>query len=305
MEGAEKSRAAKSTVSRQFGPSAGDLTLLSSDNVLFYYPYSILQYASRVFAARFEADDNLLVSGSQSRIPVKADSCTLASILTFAHPGLPNPHIESVTTLQKLLTLAQEYDMRGVRNVLKTLFLHIPTTQGTDQRSLIHREPLYSFIVAVSFDCIDEAQFALREVIKCDWWSELERVKAFSIPLPLLRIIMLARAERKSTLRLMADEIVRMPIIGLDAHEVTEEMEEYLLERSHNLMKYLYLQIESEPSFERLKVAICDTKFGALAEEVFRSRTILGKLFSRLEERKAEALAIENELPDLLELLSL
>ncbi|CAG8761637.1 11007_t:CDS:1, partial [Acaulospora colombiana] len=194
------------------------------------------------------------------------------------------------------------YDMKGVRDVLKSTFL-IPTAKDGDHSSLVQREALHSFIVAVTFDCLDEARFALREVIKCDWWSELERLKAFSIPLPLLHIVMVARAERKATLRLMADEIVRMPVVGLGFHEVTEELEDYLLERSHNLMKYLYLQIENQPSFERLKRAVCDTNFGALAEDVFRSRHVLSKLFARLEERELEAAAFEAELPDLLDLL--
>ncbi|PVF96613.1 hypothetical protein CPB86DRAFT_678739, partial [Serendipita vermifera] len=195
----EKSRPPKIAVSRQFGPSAGDISLLSSDNVLFYYPSAILRYVSPFFAAKFEANEHLVVTGEHPHIPVQADSCTLTSILIIAHPGLPNPTVDTVATLQKLLAVAREYDMKGVRETLKSLF-HTPVTNRKNQGSLIQREPLHSFMVAVTYDCIDEGRFALQEVIKCDWWSELERVKAFNIPIPLLRIIMVARAERKETL---------------------------------------------------------------------------------------------------------
>lgn len=155
----------KLAVSEIFHTDFGDFALISSDDVMFYVPQSVLQYCSGVFRTMFEIEVQI---EDKKPVHMQADAAILTTILTFASPNLPDPSVIDLTRLGELLRVAKQYEMDAVFDQLRKTFREIQVVDNSVVEPLVVRVPMESLVVAHGFNCINEARLALREVIKDD-----------------------------------------------------------------------------------------------------------------------------------------
>ncbi|KAK0462040.1 uncharacterized protein EV420DRAFT_1528474 [Desarmillaria tabescens] len=122
-----------------------DLTLLSSDNVLFHIHISLLAFASEPFFRTA-----LTISQPQGQpVPMVEDSETLDTMLRFCYPGA-DPSFKSLAELHRIADLM----------VGKFAMEEVSMRARAQIRKFVNAEPLLVFVVAYTLNWIDEAMEA-------------------------------------------------------------------------------------------------------------------------------------------------
>jgi BTB/POZ domain len=278
-------------VSSIFDETTGDFALISSDETIFHVPRAVLQLSSKVFEAMFEAG----TPSTEDVAPIRmqADAQHLEMILKLTHPGHISPIISDITTLAELLRIAKQYEMESVKDQLRVWFMKERIEDGMVLQSIIAASPLAAFVVATSFECVDEARYALKEVIKCDLCQDLGACKNYEIPLYLMQYILKLRAGRATWLKTRLKQFSKLArnhcmFAANHGHSsaTKEEAVDLCLTWEQNASEAL----EAVPSFTTLKIILCDASFGSIPDNLFRTSDlkVVWKMMTELEERAKE-----------------
>ncbi|KAG8820279.1 hypothetical protein FRC18_011770 [Serendipita sp. 400] len=185
--------------------SPEDVSIRSSDNVIFYVHRPVLAYASPIFKDMFdlctspplplpppsedeatEEDDNNDIqteNKSDSIITLSEPASTLSILFHHLDPILsPPPKALSIDELWMCMIAAVKYQMDGVLTRLR-IALTWPTTRSATARrtasSLIHNgarelnvalvtsDPFPASVLAFQFGFVPELRMALKEMAKC------------------------------------------------------------------------------------------------------------------------------------------
>jgi hypothetical protein len=271
-------------VSGIFNAQFGDLALQSSDGTFFYVPRALLQLSSKPFATAIEAE---ATAGSNTAIQVQTTSDALELLLTFIHPGVPNPIIHDLPTLTELVRIAKQYEMEFVISSLRACFLNNrPGKRSTEEQPLVKAEPLASLAVAYSFELHDVARAALRELVKQDLGAQLRAARGHDIPLSLVEVIFKLREDRVRWYRdklLWLCDIVANQIYS---SSMRQNREDFIAWKAESLEA-----ISAGPNLETLKAR------HALA--IHLRLTHVTNTWSQMCSWEIEALKMESTLPDL------
>ncbi|KAJ1309961.1 hypothetical protein OPQ81_006720 [Rhizoctonia solani] len=139
-------------------PSGGDLTLRSSDGVEFKAHSLLLHIASSVFSDMFQVGTN-----NHRVVDLAEDSQTISLMLEHIYP-VKTPAIDSFGKLEKCLTVAQKYDIKGMMGNLDA------ELRCGAKSELVSGDPLRACVLADSFG-LSEAGKVLAQLV--DWKTQL------------------------------------------------------------------------------------------------------------------------------------
>ncbi|KAH7340685.1 hypothetical protein B0J17DRAFT_652405 [Rhizoctonia solani] len=139
-------------------PSGGDLTLRSSDGSEFKVHSLLMHIASSVFSDMFQVGTN-----SHRVVDLTEDSQTISLMLEHIYP-VKSPAIDSFDKLEKCLTVAQKYDIKGMMGNLDA------ELRCGAKSELVAGDPLRACVLADSFG-LSEAGKVLARLV--DWKTQL------------------------------------------------------------------------------------------------------------------------------------
>lgn len=253
----------------------GDFPLVSSDGTIFFVPENVLRFNSKVFDDMFRVG----APSDNDTIPLamQADAKHLEMILKLTHPSHVAVDVNEVSTLAELLRIAKQYEMDAVIRQLRGSFLRTRIENGVLMEPITVREPLAAFVVAISFDFIDEARFALGKVIECDLSQELGKAKRFEIPLYLMQYILDLRASRTEWLKEKVTKLTKLVITPcrktITDSTSSELAREDALAQLTDCMQWKQQAsqaLQAQPTFLTLNCLVFDKNSGAIADGMFR-----------------------------------
>ncbi|KAG8746122.1 hypothetical protein FRC10_005988 [Ceratobasidium sp. 414] len=143
----------KSTFSYQ-PPSGGDISLKSSDGVIFLAHSLLLRLASSVFADMFStATHNDLVE-------LADDAESVSLMLRFIYPPSFMDDLP-ITLLEKSLCIAQKYDITGITTSVDRILVSYSSNKDEPIRS----DPIHAFCLAAKYG-LPKTHKAAREAMK-------------------------------------------------------------------------------------------------------------------------------------------
>jgi hypothetical protein len=140
-------------------PPGGDVSLKSSDGVLFIAHSTLLSLASPVFAG-------MISTATQSDVVELAeDSESVSVMLRYIYPP-PFLHNNSLTLLDKALHMARKYQVDGITSIIEYSLL-----RPLDGESPMHADPIRVYAIATAYDLseIRKAAIKLAETRFCDF----------------------------------------------------------------------------------------------------------------------------------------
>jgi len=117
-------------------------------------------------------------------------------MLQYVHPDHTSPDVCNVVELAELLRIADQYQMATITDHLRRCLTSVSLRRGVYSEPITVRQPLAAFAVAISFGFLEEARYALREVITCDIRQELGEAGEYKISLYYMQYILELRARR-------------------------------------------------------------------------------------------------------------
>jgi hypothetical protein len=242
-------------------------------------------------------------AADETPIAIQADAKHLEMILQFAHPALVSPKVDDVATLAQLLRIAKQYEMDGVLGQIREWFTKASVTDAGVIYPISMRDPLAAFVLAFSFDCLDEARYALREVIKCDLSQELGPAKNFEIPLYLLQQIEELRTERTAWYMMKVTTLSQAVILScMNFNPNSSLSKSSAYSQAPDCARWqgsAMKALQRAPSFSTLKGLIYNSATHTLTEEMFKRSDVSSTVWQLMTRWEVEATELESKLPEL------
>ncbi|KAG9119964.1 hypothetical protein FRC07_004760 [Ceratobasidium sp. 392] len=135
-------------------PPGGDISLKSSDGVVFLAHSLLLRLGSSVFADMFST------ATQNDVIELSDDAESVSLMLRFIYPPVFMDNL-STELLEKSLCIAQKYDVSRIITAVD----HILMTHSPNKKSLVRSQPIRAFCLAAKYG-LPKTQKAVEEAIR-------------------------------------------------------------------------------------------------------------------------------------------
>lgn len=282
----------KPTHSKTFGPTYGDFAIQSADGIIFHFPQFLLSHASPVFKDMFAPRREATTSEQNPmKMPllVTENSSIWHLLLCHIDPVHIAPAFDR-TTISALLLAAEKYQFKVVLDWFEAEIKKVPFNRKDNPLPYILQHPLLIFSLAIRYEMTTLVKAALRELVQCNEKLLKEHV---DMTIPMYQYVISLREQRIAWFCCSFLDIVGALAEKKEVSNHPFHSPQQCLHPWTNAKTLWIVQVtqamRSTPNWKAFTAECssytCCNEWGIIFQK-------------RLNEKEAEALVMEEELPD-------